>query len=111
MKATEVRDACHLSNPLHGSAVRCVFGKRQVRADQVVVIPIGNQHAAQVRSVEDDQVVEAFPTDRSDDSFGIGVLSGTTRRDRSVADAHRPQTLLACAAISTVAITDKIPWC
>ena len=63
MKAAEVRDACHLSDPLHESAVWCVFGKRQVRADQVVVISIGNQHAAHVRSVKDDLLVEALTAD------------------------------------------------
>ena len=63
MKATEIRDACHLSNPLHGSAVRCVFGERQVRVDPVVVIPIGHQHAALVHFVEQNQVVEALTAD------------------------------------------------
>jgi len=53
VKATEVRHACHLSDPLHGSAVRGVFGKRQVRADPVVVIPLGDHHAEQVRLVEE----------------------------------------------------------
>ena len=58
VKVAEVRDACYVPSPLHGSSVRRVFGKRQVWADQVVVIHVRGQHAPQVRFVEDDQVVE-----------------------------------------------------
>ena len=99
VKAAEVRDACYLPSPLHGSSVRCVFGKRQVRADPVVVIPIGNQYAAQVRFVEDDQVVEALTAGSADQALGIGILTGTAGRDRSIANAHCTQTLLECPSI------------
>ena len=41
VKVTEIGNACHLPDPLHGSAKRCVFGTRQVRANAVVIIRIG----------------------------------------------------------------------
>jgi hypothetical protein len=48
---------------------------------------------AQMRFAEYDHVVEAFPSDRADESLGIRILSRRSGRDRPVANAHSAQTL------------------
>ena len=99
VKTAEVRDTCYLSDPLHRSTVWRVFGEGQVRTGLVVIIRVGDQYAAQMHFVENDQMAEALAADRSDNSFGMGVLSGTARRDGSVTDAHCTQTLLDWCSI------------
>jgi hypothetical protein len=40
----------------------------------IVVVGIGAQHAAQMHLAEDDQVVQAFPPYRADQSLDVPVL-------------------------------------
>jgi len=63
-----------------------------------------------MRLVEDDQMADALATGRADGPFGTGILSGTARRDRSVANTHGAKALLEWLAMGTVAIMDKVPW-
>jgi hypothetical protein len=43
---------------------------------------------AQHRLAEHDNVVKAFPSDRTDQAFGVSVLPWGTRRCRLIANAH-----------------------
>ncbi len=83
-----MKDAVDPANASYGSAEGGVFVQRQMCAGPVVIVGIRGQRSAQMRLVEGDQVVDAFAADRFDNSFGMGVLSGTAWCNRSIADAH-----------------------
>ena len=45
-----------------------------------------------MRFTEHDDVVQALPSDRADESFNISILPGRSGRDRPVPNAHGAQT-------------------
>src|SRR5665647_880138 len=53
-------------------------------------------------------VVKAFPADRTDQPFGISVLPWRARRCRSIANAHGSQSSNEDLAIGTIPVTDEI---
>jgi hypothetical protein len=57
------------SDRLHGSGYWCILGYRQVRSGRVVILRIRAEHIVQVLFAEDDDVVEALPSDRADQPF------------------------------------------
>jgi hypothetical protein len=87
------------------------FRKREVRARAVVVTGIGGQDAAKVRLADDDDMVEAVPPDRADQSFGMAVLPRRARRGRSVANAHGLDAPRDDGAVGCIAITDEVSRC
>ncbi len=60
------------STPMNG----CVLFDSEMRANRIVVIRVGRQDAAQMRGVEYDDMVEAFPADRADHAFHVSILPG-----------------------------------
>ncbi len=62
----------------------------------------------QVCQAEHHDMVEAFASDRTDQSFRIGVLAGRPRGGGMVADAHRLEAASKHGAIDTIAIADEI---
>src|SRR6266545_5287514 len=58
----------------------------------IIVGSIRAQDPAQVRFTEHDDVVQALPSDRADESFNISILPGRSGRDRPVPNAHGAQT-------------------
>jgi hypothetical protein len=63
-----------------------VQGKMSPRA--VVVGDIRHEDAPQMPFVQHDDVVQAFPPDRADQPFHVGILPGRARRRASVRDAE-----------------------
>ena len=55
-----------------------------------------------------DDMVDAFPTDRVDEPFDIGVLPGRARRCRSISDAERPKAPGDDLTISAISITNEV---
>src|SRR5205809_3795395 len=53
-------------------------------------------------------MVNAFPPDRTDQPFGIGILPRRSRRGRSISDAHRPNTPGEYLAIGTIPVVDEV---
>src|SRR3977135_2104753 len=53
-------------------------------------------------------VVEAFPADRTDQPFGISILPWGMRRCWSVADAHRSESADKDLTIGAVPVTNEI---
>lgn len=51
-----------------------VFVQRPVRPNAIIVACIGAQHAPQVPLANDNDVVQAFPANGPNQSFGIAVL-------------------------------------
>ena len=45
----------------------------------MVIRQVGSEHVPKVSLVDDDHVVQALSTDRSDDAFDVGILPRRTR--------------------------------
>src|SRR5437667_6341576 len=56
-----------------------------MRARRVVVGEVPAQQASEMPFVEDDDVIEAFPSNRPDDALGEGILPGGSRGDDDLA--------------------------
>ena len=63
-----------LAEPLHLSTARRILPQGQMRSEFVVVAGVADKDPAQMRLAEDDEVIEAFPTDRADQSLRMPVL-------------------------------------
>jgi hypothetical protein len=65
--------------------MRAVVVEGLMRAGGVVVREVAAQQTAEVRFVDHDDVIEAFPTNRADDALGEGILPERPRRDKDLA--------------------------
>jgi hypothetical protein len=74
MEAAEERMGANASDPLNWARDRRIFVQRSVRSGLIIVGGVLTQDPAQVRLAQDDNMVDALPTDRSDQSFGKAVL-------------------------------------
>ena len=63
-----------LAEPLHLSTARRILAQGQMRSEFVVITGVGRKDAAQVGLAEDDDMIEAFPADRANQSFRMPVL-------------------------------------
>ena len=52
------------------------LAQREMRSGVMMILKIFRQDAAQVTLVEDDNVIQTFTADRSDETLGIGILPG-----------------------------------
>ena len=64
------------------SRLRRVLAQRQMSARPMVVGEVGLQDPVQVLLTEDNDVIEAFSTDRAHEAFGIWVLTSTSEIPR-----------------------------
>ena len=74
VKSAENRPRADLAAPLHGPLDRRIFEQGQMRPDFIVVAGVGREDPAQMGLAEDDDVIEAFPADRTDQSLRMPVL-------------------------------------
>src|ERR1700736_5542583 len=79
-----------------------------MRAGPIVIFHVTEQQVTEVAFAEYNDVVEAFPSDRTDQPFGISVLPWGTRRRRSVADAYRSESADKDLTIGPVPVTNEI---
>src|SRR5260221_4680453 len=63
-----------------------------MRAYLIIIFQIRQQHMSEVPLSEHNNVVKAFPSDRTDQPFGISILPRGARRRWSVASAHRSKS-------------------
>src|SRR5437870_61952 len=63
-----------------------------MRARRVVVGEVPAQQASEMPFAEDDDVIEAFPSNRSNHALGIGVLPGRAWGDEDLVDPHIPRS-------------------
>jgi hypothetical protein len=61
-----------------------------------------------VALAEYNDVVKAFPADRTDQPFSISILPGGARRRRSIADAYRSESADKDLTIGAVPVTNEI---
>ena len=59
---------------LNRSSIRCVLAERQVGPRTVIIVEVRAKNAPQMPLIEDDHVVQAFPSNGADHTFNIRVL-------------------------------------
>jgi len=93
---------------LHGSSQRSILVQGQVRPKPVVVVGIFAQQFAQMALIDDDQVIQTIPSDRSDQALNVSVLPRRTRCRWSIPNPHDVQPLLEDFAKGAVTIPNKM---
>ena len=94
---------------------RRILPYRLMRAKLIVIFRIASQESAKVCFIDDDAVVDALASDRSDQAFCVSILPWRSGRGGFVSDPHGAQSYLHEFAKDAVTITDKItrrlvPW-
>src|SRR6202140_79424 len=79
-----------------------------MRAYLIIIFEVRQQHMSEVPLSEHNNVVKAFPSDRTDQPFGISILPRGAWRRWSVANAHRSKSSDEDIAIGPIAIADQI---
>src|SRR6266850_4586720 len=74
----------------------------------VVITHVRQQDVTEVSFAEHNNVVKAFPSDRTDQPFGICVLPRGAGRRRSVANAYRSESADKDLTIGPVPVTNEI---
>src|SRR2546422_7579331 len=79
-----------------------------MRPGLVVVAEVFAEDLSEMILAEDDQVVQAFAPDRSDDSFSVGVLPGGLRSGDDLLDAQSRHPVTEPIAVDGVTISEQI---
>ncbi|SHG19115.1 hypothetical protein SAMN05443248_0625 [Bradyrhizobium erythrophlei] len=79
-----------------------------MRAGPIVIYHVAEQQVTEVALAEYDNVVKAFPSDRTDQPFSISILPRGARRRRSIANAYRSESADKNLIISAVPVTNEI---
>ena len=66
------------ADSLDAAGLGCVFAERQVSTGAVVIRQVGSKHVPKVSLVDDNHMVEALATDRTDHAFDVGILPRRT---------------------------------
>jgi hypothetical protein len=82
-----------------------------MRSRVMMIVKIARQHAARVTLAEDDNVIQKFAADRSDETLGVGILPGRSRRSDDLGDALRMNAMPECRAIRFVPVPQQIARC
>jgi hypothetical protein len=59
---------------LYATRPRAVLVEREMRSGVMMILKIARQYAAQVTLVEDDNVIQTFAADRTDETLDVRVL-------------------------------------
>ncbi len=59
---------------LYATGPRAVLAQRKMRAGVVMVLKIARENAAQMALAEDDDVIQTFSADRTDETLSVRVL-------------------------------------
>jgi hypothetical protein len=111
MKSTEDRPRGELAKPLDSPIARWILVQGQMRSEPVVMAGVGRKDSAQMGFAEDDDVIEAFPADRADQSLRMPILPGPPRGGRVIAYTHRRKTLRDRLTEGRVTVSDHVVWC
>jgi hypothetical protein len=79
-----------------------------MRAGPIVIFHVTEQQVTEMALAEYDNVVKAFPSDRTDQPFSISILRRGARRRGSVADANRSDSADKNLTIGAVPVTNEI---
>src|SRR4029077_1309719 len=111
VKPAQDGQSSELAEPLRLSTAWRILPQGQMRSQFVVVAGVANKDPAQMGLAEDDDVIEAFPADRSDQSLRMPVLPRGPPGRRVIAYAHGCKTLRDCLAVASVTVPDHVLWC
>src|SRR5512139_1062586 len=94
MQAAQDWLSSDLAEPLNGTTERRVLAQRQMWPDFVVIVGIGSKEPARMGLAKEDDVIEAFPADRADQSLRMPVLPRGPRGRRVISNgcAERSST-------------------
>ena len=76
MKSAQDGLSSELAEPLDRPMARGILTQGKMRSEPVVIAGVGRKDSAQMTFAEDDDVIEAFPADRADQSLRMPVLPG-----------------------------------
>ena len=79
-----------------------------MRAGPIVIFHVTEQQVTEVALAECNNVVKAFPSDRTDQPFSISILPRGARRRGSIADAYRSESADKNVTIGAVPVTNEI---
>src|SRR5258708_39909122 len=79
-----------------------------MRAYLIIIFQVRQQYVTEVPLSEHNNVVKAFPSDRTDQPFGVSILPRGAWRRWSVANAHRSKSSDEDIAIGLIAIAAQI---
>src|SRR5260370_21822391 len=79
-----------------------------MRAGPIVIFHVTEQQVTEVAFAEYNDVVKAFPADRTDQPFSISILARGARRRRSVANAYRSESADKDLTIGPVPVSNEI---
>src|SRR6476646_2222857 len=82
----------------------------QVGARSIVIRRIGGKNSPQVRLGEDEYLIQALAAQCADQTFGTTILPRRPRRDRSIADTHRPHPRREDVSIGAVVVAHQVGW-
>src|SRR5260370_34601136 len=108
MKAAEDRPSGHLAEPLDRPVGRRILVQGQMCSEFVVIVDIGRKDAAQTGLAQHDDLIQAFPSDRSDQSLGMPILPGLPRSYWVITDAHGGKPPWDGMAIGRPAVSDEM---
>jgi Transposase IS66 family len=77
VEAAEEGDRDDRADRLDRAADRGVFRKSEVDTGAVVVVGVGTEDLAKMGFAQDQDMVQAFSSDRADEPFGVTVLPGS----------------------------------
>src|SRR6266850_321951 len=79
-----------------------------MRAGPIVIFHVTEQQVTEVALAEYNNVVKAFPSDRTDQPFSISILPRGARRRRAIANAYRSESADKDLTIGPVPVTNEI---
>ena len=85
-------------------AVGCFLVEREMGAGSVIVHEVRGQDAAQVPLAEDEDVIQARASDRTDQALHERVLPGAVRRGENFLDPHALHSVPKLLAVDLVTI-------
>lgn len=96
-------------SPIRPSSVRSILRKRQMCARAVVVVDILREDPARVALVEDDDVIQALATERSDEALRVGVMPRRPRGNGDLTKTQSRDALPELRSMDPIAIADQVP--
>jgi hypothetical protein len=78
MQPADLREGYNIScgGKLYATRPRAVLVEREMRSGVMMILKTARQYAAQVTLVEDDNVIQTFAADRTDETLDVRVLPG-----------------------------------
>ncbi len=80
-------------------------------APMVVIIEIARECSLQVSFIQHDDVIQALPSNRADDSLRVRVLPGTPGSNQHFINSHTVHPLLEVVPVHLVPISKEILGC